>query len=128
MISPSAQETVLRNQIASLSIGNDSPLTFYSNLLEELRTGRRDHPNKDEFRDLYDYTFLMAQYTNAVLIRIQQANDYIEVLELEVRKTNPDAVLPELTAESLITIDGRSVTIEDLVKILGRLAKDNPSA
>lgn len=121
MINPSPQEVQFRNQIASMSLGTDSPLTFYTNLIEELRTGRRDHPNKDEFRDLYEFAFAMAQYVNAVLLRVQQANEYITVLETEVRKINPEAILPELTPESMITIDGRSVTIEELVAILGKL-------
>lgn len=126
MINPNPQEIQLRNQITSMSLGTDSPLTFYTNLIEELRTGRRDHPDKDEFRDLYEFAFVMAQYVNAILLRIQQANEYIAVLETEVRKINPEAILPELTPESVITIDGRGVTIEDLLAILGKTKVDNP--
>lgn len=118
MIGPSQAELDIREQIKQAGIADTDPLTYYQRLIEELRTGQRVEPNKDEFRDVFEYGVLLAAYANLLLERIGRLNDQLDYAIGELRKVNPEAARPRLNLDSVITIDGTQISLAELAELI----------
>ena len=66
---------------------------------------------------------MLEQYIIELGDRVATQNDYILDIELKLRNVDPKMLVPKLTAESAITIDGREITLVELIEAIGELAK-----
>ena len=126
MIGASQEELQLFNMIANTNLGEESVLSFYGRLLEELRVDRRAAPTKDEFTDVFEFASLIARYANLLSQRINACNREIFRLEEMIRKYDPDSVLPKLTQDSEILVDGRTVTFDQMLAMITEMAQKPP--